>query len=475
MVRVFLFMLFFLLVSCNSSSKKEYEKSFDVPLLRQNEKFRLSGEYDSLINLNKRYYKQAEKINYQDGKALCYINLAELNISLENYQKSQILFDKAKEILNNSENNIHKARFYNVYGRFNLELKRLDKAFKYNDEAMDYVNKSGTSELRNTITFNIYFRQAVYLIEKKQSKKALEYFNKANKLDNSGLIDCAISDYIYMHKNNDSAYAYISRAYKKVIDQKREDGIALYVNTILGEFYMSDKQYNKSENALQRALEVDKKTNRIYAYYTKYIYNDLRMLYEKKGQKEKAYFYLEAYTKAKNKNNTAILNTINQDMKSFITETKEDSEKQKNTIQWVIFLSMATFSALGLYSWRIVSRLRKRRKALKIESEELKDSINDKKQEALMEVAKRNDPEFLTHFKEVYPKFIDELLMINPNLENSELAFCAMLKLHFTSKEIASYTLIQHRTVQQKKYRIRKKLNIPTETDIYQFLDSLQA
>ncbi|MEF9478878.1 hypothetical protein OWR28_15180 [Chryseobacterium sp. 1B4] len=48
-----------------------------------------------------------------------------------------------------------------------------------------------------------------------------------------------------------------------------------------------------------------------------------------------------------------------------------------------------------------------------------------------------------------------------------------MLKLHFTSKEIASYTLVQHRSVQQKKYRIRKKLNIPKETDIYHFFDTL--
>ena len=91
-----------------------------------------------------------------------------------------------------------------------------------------------------------------------------------------------------------------------------------------------------------------------------------------------------------------------------------------------------------------------------------------------MEMAKRNDPEFLSYFKEVYPGYIDQLLAINPNLENSELIFCAMLKLHFSSKEIANYTLVQHRTIQQKKYRIRKKMNIPTETDIYVFFDNIK-
>ncbi|ATN04801.1 hypothetical protein CRN76_05000 [Chryseobacterium indologenes] len=472
MIRIFLSMMVVILISCNQGSTK-YQDTFDVPLLTQNEKFRLSGEYDSLVHLNKRYYKKAEQLNYQDGKALCYINLAELNISSENYQKSQFLFDNAKEILDDSENNIHKAKFYNVYGRFNAELKKMDKAFEYNNEALSLVKKSHPSELTKSLLFNIYLRQATYLIERKNYKEALQNFQKAGKLDTTGYIDCAISDYIYMYKNMDSAYAYISKAYSKMERRKKEDGIALYINTILGEYYLADGQYDKAEEAFKRSLEIDKKTRRIFVYYTKYIYNDLRSVYEKKGQKEKAYFYLKAYTEAKNKTNTALLNTINQDMESFISETKQDAENHKTKMQWVIFLSLATFSLLGIYSWSIISRLRKRKRDLRIESQELKNKMNDNTHGTLMELARKNDPQFLIYFKKTHPDFIRKLLNINPSLEDSELTFCALLRLHFTSKEIASYTVIQHKTVQQKKYRLRKKLNIPTEVDIYQFLDSL--
>lgn len=472
MARILLFIFLIILISCNQNSGK-YEKDFDVPLMKKNEAFRLSGEYDSLVNLNKKYYKKADKIGYIEGKALCYINLAEVNISLENYQKSQILFDKAKEILVHSNDNIHQARFYNTYSRFNKELKKLDKAFEYNKEALNYVQKSGDSELKNDILFNIYLREATYLIEKKQYNEALEYFHKAGKLDNTGLSECAISDYIYMHKKMDSAYKYITIAHNKTSARGEKDGIALYTNTILGEYYIADKQYDKAEQALRQALEIDNKTKRIYAYYSKYIYNDLRTLYEKKGDKEKAYFYLKAYTEAKNKTNTALLKTINQDMESFIAGTKEDSETHENKIKWVIILSFVGFSFLGIYMWRIVNLLKKKKKTLKIEAEQLKTRMNNRTQDGIMELAKNNDPEFLNRFKEVYPNFINRLLTINPNLEPSEVVFCAMLKLHFTSKEIANYTLVQHRSVQQKKYRIRKRLNIPTETDIYQFFDDL--
>ncbi|KAA2222622.1 tetratricopeptide repeat protein [Chryseobacterium sediminis] len=474
MKRIFLAVLLIILVSCHSHSKKEAEKKFDVSLLKQNEKFRVAGEYDSLISLNKRYYKQADKINYADGKALCYINLAELNISLENFQKSQILFDNAQEILDQSEDNIHKARFYNVYGRFNIELRRVDKALQYNNEAMALIQKSGQSELKNDLLFSIYFRQAIYFVQKKNYEKALEFFHKAKKLDNTGLTDCAIGDYVYMHKNKDSAYKYVNTAYNKANIRGKDDGIALYANTIMGEYFLTNAQYDKAEETLKKALKVNEKTKRIYAYYGKYIYNDLRVLYERTGDKEKAYFYLKAYTDAYYKTNTSLLATINQDMESFIMGAQQDADHHKSKIYWIIFLSLAGLSLLGLYAWRIIRALGKRKEVLTIEAENLKIRINDNKQEEVLELGKKNDPEFLNRFKEVYPEFIDQLLTINPGLESSELIFCAMLKLHFTSKEIASYTLVQHRSVQQKKYRIRKKLNIPGETDIYHFFDTLK-
>ncbi|MFS4470297.1 tetratricopeptide repeat protein [Chryseobacterium sp. T20] len=474
MMRIFLSVLLFVLVSCHSHSKKEAEKKFDVALLKQNEKFRIAGAYDSLINLNKRYYKKADEMNYADGKALCYINLAELNISLENFQKSQILFDNAKEILDDSEDNIHKARFYNVYGRFNIELRRLDKAFQYNNEAMNFIKKSDPSELKNDLLFSIYFRQAIYLVQKKDYGKALEYFHKAKKLDNTGLTDCAISDYVYIRRNKDSAYKYIMTAYNKANMRGKEDGIALYANTILGEYFLYYKQYDKAEQALNKALKINDKTKRVYAYYGKYIYNDLRMLYERTGDKEKAYFYLEAYTDAFYRTNSSLLATINQDMESFITVAQQDAHHHTSKIYWIVSLSFIGLCLLGLYAWRIILTLRKRKKVLAKEAENLKIRMNDNKQEEIIELGKKNDPEFLDRFKETYPEFIAQLLTINPNLENSELIFCAMLKLHFTSKEIANYTMVQHRSIQQKKYRIRKKLNIPGETDIYHFFDTLK-
>lgn len=119
--------------------------------------------------------------------------------------------------------------------------------------------------------------------------------------------------------------------------------------------------------------------------------------------------------------------------------------------------------------------MKQKKRKLKIETDELKNHVHTKQLEEVIGLAKKNDSAFLLKFRELYPDFISALLKINPDLENSELAFCAMLKLRFSSKEIADYTFVQHKSVQQKKYRIRKRLSISGETDIYEFFDNIKG
>jgi DNA-binding CsgD family transcriptional regulator len=46
----------------------------------------------------------------------------------------------------------------------------------------------------------------------------------------------------------------------------------------------------------------------------------------------------------------------------------------------------------------------------------------------------------------------------------------AYLRMNLTSKEIAQLMSISVRGVEISRYRLRKKLNIPTETNLFQFL-----
>lgn len=87
-------------------------------------------------------------------------------------------------------------------------------------------------------------------------------------------------------------------------------------------------------------------------------------------------------------------------------------------------------------------------------------------------LAKENSPEFLTRFNDYCPGFSEKLLEIE-NFKSSKIRFCAYLYLNFSTKDIAEYTFTSERTVQTKKYRLREKLNIPNETDIYLWFKDL--
>ena len=84
----------------------------------------------------------------------------------------------------------------------------------------------------------------------------------------------------------------------------------------------------------------------------------------------------------------------------------------------------------------------------------------------IVELAINNNPAFLTKFNEFDTEFSKNLLNIAPKLVASEIEFCALLKLNFDTKEIARYTKSSIRAVEGKKYRIRKKLGIPSDKDI---------
>ncbi|WP_336829572.1 hypothetical protein [Sphingobacterium multivorum] len=83
----------------------------------------------------------------------------------------------------------------------------------------------------------------------------------------------------------------------------------------------------------------------------------------------------------------------------------------------------------------------------------------------LIALAKNNDAEFLALFNEMYPDFIASLKSLHPKIRSSELQFCAMTFLNFSTKNIAQYTFVTVRAVQIRKNRLRKKFNIASDLD----------
>lgn len=83
--------------------------------------------------------------------------------------------------------------------------------------------------------------------------------------------------------------------------------------------------------------------------------------------------------------------------------------------------------------------------------------------------------QFAIHFDKVHSDFLQILKGAYPALSAHELKLCAYLRMNLSSKEIAQLESISTRGVEISRYRLRKKLKIPTETNLFDFLMELHA
>ena len=77
------------------------------------------------------------------------------------------------------------------------------------------------------------------------------------------------------------------------------------------------------------------------------------------------------------------------------------------------------------------------------------------------------------HFEKVHPQFFEQLRQQNPGLTPNELKQCAYVKLNLTNKDIANLVNIEPNSVKIAQYRIKKKLGLPEESSLRDYILSI--
>ncbi len=70
-------------------------------------------------------------------------------------------------------------------------------------------------------------------------------------------------------------------------------------------------------------------------------------------------------------------------------------------------------------------------------------------------------------------EFVKKLTLQHPNLTSKEIKLAIYLKMNLSSKEIAPLMKISHRGVEIQRYRLRKKMNIPTDTNLNVYMNGI--
>ena len=82
---------------------------------------------------------------------------------------------------------------------------------------------------------------------------------------------------------------------------------------------------------------------------------------------------------------------------------------------------------------------------------------------------------FQNQFSVAYPDFVDYLGVNYPKLRSADIKLCCYLKMHMNTKEIARVTGLSVRAVENKRYRLRKKLDLDASESLESFINSFTS
>jgi len=169
-------------------------------------------------------------------------------------------------------------------------------------------------------------------------------------------------------------------------------------------------------------------------------------------------------------------------LKDELPEKKEEP-KSFPKFYYIIILSILSLGIFLVYYWK------KSKKSELIKNEnnyEILDLKNDYEVienenntkdiipiDAVLElknIAEKDNKLFLERFKDVFSEHITKLTTTYPDLTLSDLEILAYFRLNYTAKDIARFTNSSVRSIESKKYRVRKKLNLESEEDLYSWL-----
>ena len=479
--------IFVFIFSTVNGQDKSYPK-IDSALQFAIKNFQRDGDSKKTIAINFELVKKSRQLNYTKGIGWGYLNIGNLLTTVNKYQESLKYLELAEKEINKTKDFRLKAKLNTDLGKVNHFLGFYEVALDYYNKAIKECEKITDLKKKRKILHYSYACKAANFEFLNQNDSMYIYFHKAYHLNSDPITTSNIANYFIVHQKQeiDSAKYYLEIANNKLQEKTYPLFQKLVVFRTYGDFFSMQREYKKAVDYYLQSLEIADKMKKIDEKRS--LFKVISTTYKALTNEKKHIEYLQKYTLLNDSLNLedrkALNLSINKALKDKELEKQSETDKLNHKINYII-ISVIVISItfiLLIYLELNKKNLRKRiiieeqefrlynkRSLIKekeVEIEKLQQKINVSFEE-IIELAKKNDPSFLARFKEIYPDFCEKILTLQPDILNSELTFCAYLKLNFPTKEIANYTFVTEKAVQARKSRIRKKFNIPSDEDLY--------
>ncbi len=414
-------------------------------------------------------------IGYSKGKAISCFYIGQTISYLGDFQKSLEYLSLSEQERYSKKNNIILSEISRIKGQVYYQLKMEKSAFREFQKAYTLTAQIKDKADRDRYSSLAYENLSIaYHLIKEIPDSSLYWLNRNEELllttEESATFRNRVNLYSHYgeHYTRQQQYEKAASSFEKAeaLIRKYDYPYSSWLYQRWGDLYAQKENNDSALIFYHKGLDNLMKTN---------LKNELPGLYERMaatysdlGKEDSARIYREKYLQLSADLGDARLVGTEKAFNMLLKEEKRVSDKRMREIITLVIIFFGIAIAASVV---IVGQAIKKRRKKESEVSELKMKLNDAFEE-VVKLARKNDTAFLPRFKEIYPEFSHNFLEEHPDLTNSEQRLSAMIFLHFSSKEIAEYMFITHRSAQTAKSRLRKKLGVSGETDLYRYLQS---
>ncbi|MFY0481122.1 tetratricopeptide repeat protein [Flavobacterium sp. PLA-1-15] len=454
----------------------------DSLITYENSRLRKEGKFEECIILNKKIIALSEQKKYIRGIGWGYKGLGNSLGNLGRYKESLDYLNLAREKANIINDYELKSLVANEIGKnYNDQKVAPHQAIKQFKLAEEFAHSIKDKYDRETQLLYSYENQASAYFGINVPDSAKIYLHKAMKIEENTYDASSLAHYYLKHDVNlDSARHYLQVA-DKLLKIHPEPFESILVHNKWGHYYRLNKQYAKAIEYYEQALKYEKQVKDVNSRSESLL--QMSECYQLLGNTGESAKYLKLYSTLLDSINAAYAKEVGHTVNNIIKDEKKESQEKITNLQLKLWGSIVFAVIILGATVYIYVRNEKRKKSIIAKSESLLTEKDNELQsvqkkinpafESLLELARQNHPSFYSRFQETYPNIQQKLLEINPDLQLSEFTLCAYIYLDFQTKDIAAYTFKSIRTIQSRKNRLRKRLDIPSDEDLYLWIKQL--
>ncbi len=450
-----------------------------------------------------------------------YDNVLDYGKSYDGYWDALILADMSNDSISKARIYQELGWLYNSYRRedeslhyFNLSLKLKKKLLQENKIGVDYLISNYFAIVNCYRINNDLIMSKVYLDSCNQYLKKLKPYRESYYVESEEAYYNAV-----IGGNYNASLNKLNEA--KIFFQKENPSYQTVINFLIGEVHRLKGDFKESVKHYKESLRFSKMYNR-HLGYKLYNYEALSALYQNKGNYKEALHYKNSAQELnedifgrRSKNNKHLIEIKDryrlqkEKEKALLKEARiEKLENQKriaflqNILMGVVVVFLIMYGLLLIRNLRRKHKLEKEKtnEVMKLKNRELTASALQlvEKEEfivKLKESISRNDDidfksihnmikgfqnspggnwkEFEARFTSVNQDFYDKIRKKYPNLGQTDLKLCALVKLGFSSKEMSSLLGITVESAHTSRYRLRKKLKLEKGANLMEFMSTI--